>query len=104
MAIKGILNQSSKILNIVVLAKRMFFLFLGYHIQNCRSSEKIDRKEIILRFFFPSRFGTKKKKPGGKRSSFDPDGCVFFQVLGFRSNLVDGFFFRTKIPRGKEKA
>ena len=81
----------------------MVFLFFGNHIQNCRSSEKIGRKEIILRFFFPSGIGMKKKNRGVKNRDLIPTGCGFFQVLGFRTNLVDGFFFPDKNPEGKKK-
>ena len=46
----------------------MVFLFFGYHIQNCRSSQKIGRKEIILRFFFFSLGIWHEKKNGGVKS------------------------------------
>ena len=80
----------------------MVFLFFGYHIQNCRSSEKIGRKEMILRFFFPSGFGTKKKNRWEKSRGLILTGRGFFQVVGFRSNFVNGFFFGRK-SRGKKK-
>ena len=81
----------------------MVFLFFGNHIQNCRSSEKIGRKEIILRFFFSLGNWHEKKNRGVKNRDLIPTGCGFFQVLGFRTNLVDGFFFPDKNPEGKKK-
>ena len=58
-------------------------------------------KEMILRFFFPRALAQKKNR-WVKSRDLILTGCGFFQVLGFRSNLVDGFFFRTKIPREKK--
>ena len=78
-----------------------WFLIFGYHIQNCRSSEKVVRKEITLRFFFPLDLARKKNR-GIKSRDFIPTVCGFFQVLGFISNLVDGFFFPDKNPEGKK--
>ena len=37
------------------------FYFPCYHIQKCRSSKKVGRKDIILRFFFPSGSCLEKK-------------------------------------------
>ena len=82
----------------------MVFLFFGYHIQNCRSSEKIGRKEIILRFFFlPQGLARKNKTVSEKSLEFIPiRRCVFSPILEMRSNLVRGIFF-CKNPEGKKK-
>ena len=55
--------------NRIVYPKPHGFFFPCYHIQKCRSSKKIGRKEEIKRFFFFRRvFG--KKKPRGKSINF----------------------------------
>ena len=80
-------------------AKGYGFLFYGYHMQNCRSSEKTGRKEIILRFFSPRDLAKKKESRGVKSRDLIPSGCVFFQPLGLRDRIWLTVFFRTKIPR-----
>ena len=82
----------------------MVFLFSGYHIQNCRSSEKIGRKEIILRFFFFPRDLTRKRKPWGKKSLLNPDRVWIFLGYGILYQIwLTVFFFPDKNPEEKKK-
>ena len=79
-----------------------FFFLSGNHIQNCRSTEKIGRKEIILRFFFSLGIWHEKKNREVNIRDFFPNRFGFFPTLGLRRSLVDGFFFCQK-PREKKK-
>ena len=81
----------------------MDFLFFGYHIQHCWPSEKIGRKEIILRFFFP-RDLARKKKPWGEKVVIESRPGVDFSKFWALDQiwLTVFFFFRTKIPREKK--
>ena len=69
--------------------KGVWFFLSGNHIQNCRSTEKIGRKEIILRFFFSLGIWHEKKNREVNIRDFFPNRFGFFPTLGLRRSLVD---------------
>ena len=91
----------------------MVLFFPCYHIQKCRSSKKVGRKDIILRFFFSLGILFGKKK-----TAWEID-CFFFYFLSHISviylipglalrpnqilkNSLRFFFFQTPKPEGKK--
>ena len=76
------------------------FFISRLSIQNCRSSEKTGRKEIILRFFSPRDLAKKKESRGVKSRDLIPSGCVFFQPLGLRDRIWLTIFFSNQNPEG----
>ena len=77
----------------------MVFYFPCYHIQKCRSSKKVGRKDIILRFFFFPRDPVwKKKNRMGNRLFFF---LCFITYICHLSNSWTGF---TTKPNSKKLA
>ena len=57
--------------------KALWFFFFGNHIRKCRSTKKIGRQEVFVRFFFFPRV-LEKKKPHGKFVFFSINQCLLF--------------------------
>ena len=81
----------------------MVFIFPCYHIQNCRSSKKIGRKDKFERFFFSLGIQPEKKNRDEKIAIFFSNQFLFLPFLGLELNFGLRFFFPAPNPEGKKK-